>query len=547
MTGLDVPQTMEIIRATFRQEVRAAGRGKGGLFRSLFSLWIVYIFSGLFIALAMTPTADPFTMAFGSSTIFFLLVGTFITMEFATLVTGPDDFTFYAHLPVTPRTYVTAKVATACLFAVSFFLCYGAPIAVLAALRGVALTEILGHLWALLSTGLCAVLILISILGVAVRYVSYKRVRGVAGFFQIMLFFFIYGGYAIFRRYLGSIQGLVIHLSPALLVSPTSWGASVFRLASGARAWTGLALSIGVPFVLAFVSVAVVSRSYREKIQEAAVYAPAARGARGSAAAGAARAQAAGAAHNRRGPRAGGLLWRSPEERAVSMLISTHFRHDQQFRMGILVIVPITLLYLAIIFFANRAKLMDPFTEAGRAGFLQTILLYVAIGFFPVYVKAALVRSADAEASWLILSSPADAHLLLRAARTFITVFFLTPYLLALGAVYAAFTGAVFNTIRHFAMIALLVLIETDVLLLFFPELPFSKPVQTGARTAQVFTRMFSALLILVPVALVVYLVYPYDLAYWITLAGLIGVLAAVRAAGARFAVARLKRAEMAA
>ena len=122
MTGLDLTQAAEIVRATFRQEVRGKrGRGgRSGLAGSLYSLFLIYVISGFFMGLVISPSADPFTMAFISSSVFFLLVGTFVTMEFSTIVTGPEDFSFYSPLPVSARTYVTAKIAAACCFALAF-------------------------------------------------------------------------------------------------------------------------------------------------------------------------------------------------------------------------------------------------------------------------------------------------------------------------------------------------------------------------------------------------------------------------------------------
>ena len=63
---------------------------------------------------------DPFTVGLFSTTAFMLLVAVFVVMEFATIVTGPDDLSFYAPLPVPPVAYVSAKIGVTCLFGLAF-------------------------------------------------------------------------------------------------------------------------------------------------------------------------------------------------------------------------------------------------------------------------------------------------------------------------------------------------------------------------------------------------------------------------------------------
>jgi hypothetical protein len=527
---LDFRQALEITRVSFQMEVRGKrrGAGSGGRFRGLISLWLMYVLAGAFMGISVTPSSDPFTMGLIASTAILLLVGTFVVMEFSTIVTGPADLEFYSPLPVSPRTYVTAKIAVACMFAVCFFACFGAPFALITVLRGVAPVLIAGHLFSLLISSVTATLGVITLLGMAVRFVSYGKLRNVAAFFQLILFLLIYGGYAIMQRYLRGIQDTTIALTPLLLIAPSAWGPSIFRLGNDILAAVGFALSLAVPVVLLITSIRVVSSSYAGTISEAEVFSPKIAKAKGKS-----------KLHTH------SILWRSPEERAIALLISNHFRHNSQFRMGILVIVPITLLYLGIILFVNQTSLLDPFTAAGRDSFPQTFLLYLAIGFFPSYVKSALTHSNASDTHWIFLASPADRLKLLAAARTFISIFFITPYLLALAAVYFGFTHALLHTLQHFMVITLLVIIETDVLLLFFPELPFSKPAQTGTRSVQMLTRIVSAFIAPVPVMLLVYFVYPKPLLYWIVLAALAITLVIIRATGMKFAVSRLERQEL--
>ena len=514
----------EIARTTLRLELRrsrdsSATRGRrGGLIGSL----LVYLFTGVLTALSLARGIDPFTVGMFSTTAFMLLVAVFVVMEFATIVTGPDDLSFYAPLPVPAVAYVSAKIGVTCLFGMAFAVVYTLPGLVILPAFGRSPVVMAVHFFALVDGALVSVLGVIVILGVAVRLVSYKRVREVASWVQFVIFIGVYGGFSFFQRAVGTATDVRLAFSPLLLLAPSAWGPSVFRLGEGALPVIGFAVSLLVPVLLCVVAVRVVSSAYDGKLAEAGIAAEPT---------GSARARRTGGS---------GILWRSPEEKGMALLIGNFFRHDSQFRMGVLTIIPVTVLYVGIIVLANRVPLLDPFTPAGRATFGATILLYFAVGFYPSYMKNALTYSSSASASWLLSCSPAEPLLILRAARRFILVFFILPYLVALAAAYAVFTGQVGHTIQHFVVIALLVLIETDILLLFSPQIPFSRPATTGRRGGTVLLRMLAGAVILLPIYLMVLFVYPHPGVYWIAVAVLLGCAAGVRIIGGRYAGRKL-------
>ena len=306
------------------------------------------------------------------------------------------------------------------------------------------------------------------------------------------------------------------------MFAPSAWAASALLGGEGGLPVLAAALAIGVPVLLFLGSVRVVSQAYDGKLAEAEVVSTRAR-------------------RHGRVPGSGSLLWRSPEERGIALLISNFLRHDNQFRMGVLTIIPITVLYLGIVLLGVRSPILDPFTAAGRASFGRSILLYLAVGFFPSYLRSALIFSAQAEASWLFHVSPANRLLMVRAARRFILLFFVAPYLLLLAVLCAVLSREILHTLMHFLAISLLVVIEIDLLLLFFPRIPFSRPAALGRRGGSALGRMLNGFLLIVPIWLLVTFVYPYLLAYWLVMAALAALLIVVRVRGQRFAARRLE------
>ncbi len=533
LASLDLAQLRWILQASLRQELRGTRAVSGARRRprGLISTFLTLGVSGLLAGLAFTGRAEPFAGAFLASSVLMLLVATFVVVEFATIVTGPDDLAFYAPLPVSPATYVAAKLAVVCVFALAAAAAFAMPAIALAAVGGEGIGGLVGLAWSLVSAALTSALAVTAILGFAVRFVPFQRIRSVAFYLQFVIFIGLYGGFALVQRSLrDAMTALSIAFTWPILAAPSAWGAGVLALArdgpAAEPAVLGACLSVAAPVLLATLAWRVVAASYEGRIAEASIL-------------------TARPASRARRRRSRGLLWRTPEERAIALLIGNQFRHEPQFRFTIMAVVPLTVIYLGIILLVNRVPILDPFTPAGRATFGSTILLYLAIGFFPMYLKGGLVNSTQAEASWILHASPANRLLLLRAARRFIIWCFLAPYLLAVGVLFAFLTRAPLHTIQHFAAVTALVLIETDVLLLFFPELPFSKHLQTGQRGAAIVIRLFAAFILLPPLFLLVLLLYPRPLLAWIGLAGLFACLAAVRIAGSRFAARRLELQEM--
>ncbi len=229
----------------------------------------------------------------------------------------------------------------------------------------------------------------------------------------------------------------------------------------------------------------------------------------------------------------------------MALLIRNHFRYDPQFRLAILMGVPITVVLLVVTVFINKARIVDPFSAEGGAVFASTFPLYLAIFLFPSTVKTALTYSSQAEASWILVASPADRTRLLIAARRFTGLFFLAPYLLALCVVFLVLTGSIAHTLQHFAMIATLLLAETDVLLFLLPALPFSRKSTVGAAGVQMLLPLLPAVAALLVLFLLLSFAYRSPYLYWPVLGGLLALDAALRAWGPRYAAVRLADKEM--
>ena len=78
-----------------------------------------------------------------------------------------------------------------------------------------------------------------------------------------------------------------------------------------------------------------------------------------------------------------GVWFRAGESRAVALLVRSQFRNDQKFRMGVLAVLPMTLVYLLM--GLRDGPLRDPFVaHQGSRGFLPVMM---AVVMFPSLLK----------------------------------------------------------------------------------------------------------------------------------------------------------------
>ncbi len=149
------------------------------------------------------------------------------------------------------------------------------------------------------------------------------------------------------------------------------------------------------------------------------------------------------------------------------------------FRLGVLGMVPATLLYL---FLAMRdGPLLDPFVHLGFESGRLWLLHLAALGF-PLALLETLFKSESFAAAWIFFTAPVARDRLVVNSGICVTAFFIVPYTLLLAAIFAWSFGNLWHAAAHALVLALLAHISIQVLLLVAPRLPFSQPAKKGGR-----------------------------------------------------------------
>ena len=107
---------------------------------------------------------------------------------------------------------------------------------------------------------------------------------------------------------------------------------------------------------------------------------------------------------------------------------------------------------------------------------------------FPALLKQALTHSEQFRASWIFFACPSDRLSIIRSAKNVVLAYFLAPYLLFVSAVYVVVIGigSIGHIALHMVLLGLISHLVLQAYILLDPELPFSRPAQTGRRSGTV-------------------------------------------------------------
>jgi hypothetical protein len=471
--GVDYDQwkalTLVALKLDFRQG--RFGRSRTGDTRQvaiLVTQAIVYSMYGLFMAILVWATRDLFLAGTVLMTYVMFIVGTTVLLEHNSVLTSPQDYVILGFRPITSRTYFFARLANALAYttaittvavylpAVSLFLRHGALVgfAGLAALYGcsffTAFAILFGYGWLMNAIGA-------------------DTLKRALSYVQLVMSFAIYGGYMLMSRVVSAsaLQSLSLPKSPWMLLVPPAWFAAYLDVASGNATWFEFLIA-GVS-VIGLVALASglsgrLSMDYSDRLAAIAASTQKVRVGRGSS--------------------RPGWWFRTGEARAVSVLVRAQFRNDQRFRMGVLGILPMTLIYVFI--GLRDGNLQDPFVQSHRGTAFS--LVTIAVLMFPALLKQALTHSEQFRASWIFFACPSDRLSLIRSAKNVVLAYFLAPYLLFVFAVYVVVIGigSIGHIALHMALLGLISHLVLQAYILLDPDLPFSRPAQTGRRSGTV-------------------------------------------------------------
>ncbi|MDE2753189.1 MAG: hypothetical protein OXI83_11480, partial [Gemmatimonadota bacterium] len=167
-----------------------------------------------------------------------------------------------------------------------------------------------------------------------------------------------------------------------------------------------------------------------------------------------------------------------PELRVVSTLVRGQFRHDMNFRLSVLSIIPVTIFYL--LFATRDGPLPDPFVQLGFSAGSLWMIHFAALAM-PVAVVDSLFRSESYRAAWVFFAAPVDRAKLVVNAGISVAVFFVAPYAVLLAGIFLWSFGNAVHALLHAVVLGVFAHLALQLRLLASPLLPFSEPPRKGS------------------------------------------------------------------
>ncbi len=467
--GVDYGQWKALTVVALKLDFRLSAVGRSqfrrnvGTIAGLAGQFVFYTLVGAFLAMLAWFSSSLFLIGTVAVSYTMFIVGTAVLLDHNSALASPVDYAVLGFRPITSRTYFAVRLTNVLVYTLtttsvaawlpvtSVFVRYGPAVglATAAALLGsslaTAFSMLLAYAWML-------------------RLVGADALKRALSYVQLVMSFLVYGGYFFVARVAARsmMSSFTLDKSPLLLLYPATWFASYLEIAAGQAG--SFELIPAAASIVLLVSLAAglggrLSLDYSERLGQ----------------------MTTATASPRKASRSLDRPSRwfvTGEARAVALLVRRQFANDQRFRMGVLGILPMTVIYLLI--GLRDGSVHDPFLPAPRGGPSPVTMVLIMM---PSLLKLHLTRSEGFRASWVFFASPADRVKIVRASKDVLVAFFLVPYLLVLTLVYTYMVGNLWHVVVHLALQGLLGYLVLQVAMLMDPALPFSRPARKGGNS----------------------------------------------------------------
>lgn len=515
---IDKRQLKTLLKTSIKTDLRGSHNpfqnyGKGeSKFPPILGLILLQMFVSIFISAIVYKVGNPFLGTFAVNTIVLVFISVTILLEFSNLILSPEDYSIISPHPVNSRTFFAAK-------SIHFLMFVGILTAAMSLGPSVAAAIKLKMWWmapmtfvSAFATALAASLFFILFYTVMLRIVKRETMQRYLGYSQFLFIFIIYGAYMILPRMMENLEKFdfnsldLWYLNllppgwfaawPALLAQPFS----VDRFAAGLFGLLLLA-------VMVYLGTSKLSLKYALTLADTVDQ------------------QEKLVAVRRKGFISRLLeVFANSEDRAVWNLIRAQFKFDNRFKMTVLTIIPLTIMYIYL-GLQDGGRIVDPFLIGKDVEPQKNFFLYLAVAFLPFMIVTGTAYSSSAAASWVFFASPSDKAKLVTASTRFAIIFFCIPYLTFLCAIFTYFFGNILHAVLHCLVLLLMVITMLQLMVTILPRIPFSLPAKSGERSLAFFAMFIIPMLfIVVPMMFILYLGYGGMVRYSIILGVLIAI-----------------------
>ena len=464
LAGVDFDQWWALTRTLTRIDFRPPGSVHHQSMRVAGGMALMALVFGLFgVPLAVIVWINADVLLTGTVTIAYIMtmVVTIVMSQHSGTITSTADYAILGFRPVSSRTFFAVRLTNVLIHtALPTVLMSWPPVIAFTIAHGASLARGAGAVAAIAGAWLATSFALIAIYGVIVAFVGADRLQRVLSYVQLLVGVMCYAGVFLMMEAANAsiVTQAALPREIWLLALPPAWFASYLEIATGAGsalAWTLAGMSIVFLVAVFALLRGRLSLNYAEQLAAAGTIARAT------------------ATTGRPVRTRGAWLFRRDEARAIALLVRAQFRHDLKFRLGILSIVPLTILY--VVMGLREGRMGDPFVP-GEGRFFG--LLMMSVLMFPSLIAQHLASSDMYKAAWIYFATPASRSELVVAAKNVVAALFLGPYALLLTAIFTWGYGHPWHALAHAAILTMVGHVVLQTFVLIRPRLPFAMPAQ---------------------------------------------------------------------
>ena len=494
---VDFAQVKTLVRNNIRLDWRGttnplSGYGtKKGKFPGIVVIFLMNAVLSAIISAFFVKSADLFTGLVVTTTVAMGAIAMQVMMEFGNTLMSAEDYLIVSPHPVNSKTFFVAKLYHQALYVTALALSISLIPAIFSSIYYksiLVLPLVLGQNW------ICAIFASVFIMNIytwVLKKVDRHRLERWMGYIHMVLLLGMYLGLNVLPKMLKNVLtniNIADYWWGKLL--PAYWFASLYRLIKSGwdtqYALFGL-LGLIVLFILGRIAVSYLSLSYAESLTKTGWNREKIR--------------------SNRSPGIFARLWdrySNDEDKALMRLMRANFKHDIQFRIGVMSLIPLVIFYLAFSLFTKGTNVRDPFLILDNSQVMTNIFFGMACVIGPYTLIGAMQASKQWRAAWVFYSAPVDRVKLVLAMERIANIVIMVPMGLFLFVVLAFVYKQPLHAFLHTLSLIIMALNTLSFINIYSIRLPFAMD-STGNNWASsiLAPMLLSVVIFIVPLTIV--------------------------------------------
>lgn len=440
-------------------------------------------FLSLYLGIMVISIPDFFSSLILASTGAMIFISLQVLLEFSNIIISPTDHAVLAPHPVNSKTFFTAKIIHLLIYVTTLALTVSVIPAIFAAFKYGIFPEVAVVLIQFWACTVFASLVMINLYTLAIKIVHKKKLERWIAYFHMVMLLSVYLGMNVIPRMVKTFEaGFDINTIPWANFLPPYWFAGIYRILFESWDWNLFGfgtLAIILTLVIAKFAFSYLSLTYAESLSDS-------------------RWESSDSSSGNKASILEKYILRIShfEDKALLKLTRANFKHDAQFRMGILGFLPLIIFYLVLSYIIAGTNVKDPFNPLpDMQGMTTALFCFVAV-IAPSMILSIFTVSKEWQASWVFFSTPLDRLKMILSMGRIAATITIVPISIIMLILYIIMLGNILHAILM--TIALVMISMTSLALsqVFSIKPPFASESPVGSEMGKFVQSLLTSLLV---------------------------------------------------